>query len=66
MILDSDLQKDEEVFSEVCSRCAHRVSTRERTCIAFPKGIPDVIWQGANKHTLPLPGQANTIVFEGE
>lgn len=33
-------------------------------CTAFPDGIPDEIAYGPNKHSVPLPGQKNDIVFE--
>lgn len=33
-------------------------------CKAFPDGIPDEIAYGNNKHTKPLKGQGNDIVFE--
>jgi len=34
------------------------------TCKAFPNGIPEVINDGKNQHTKPLPNQRNKIVFE--
>jgi hypothetical protein len=33
-------------------------------CAAFPNGIPDEIILNGNKHSKPLPGQGNDIVFE--
>lgn len=33
-------------------------------CTAFPKGIPDEIAYGTNKHLVPYPGQENNIVYE--
>lgn len=33
-------------------------------CLAFPDGIPHEIAYGSNKHTEPLEGQENDIVFE--
>ncbi len=33
------------------------------SCSAFDV-IPDIILSGKNKHTKPLPGQGNDIVFE--
>jgi len=39
-------------------------ATETVTCSAFPNGIPGEISYGDNKHTKPLPGQGNDIVFE--
>jgi len=47
----------------VCFRCKH-FSGIAPGCAAFPDGIPEEITSGANKHTKPLKGQANTLVFE--
>lgn len=39
--------------------------TNERPyCLAFPDGIPSEIAFGSNRHTKPLPGQGNDIVYE--
>lgn len=38
--------------------------TETNSCKAFPKGIPEIIAYGDNKHLKPLPGQDNKIVFE--
>ena len=37
--------------------------TETNSCLAFPKGIPIEISYGNNKHTGPLSGQINSIVF---
>jgi hypothetical protein len=50
----------------VCLECKHfnRTEADGLTCTAFPKGIPDVILIGGNKHDKPLPNQGNKIIFE--
>ena len=54
------IDKDHEipVYSPVCSLCAHFTgrSPGERTCAAFPFGIPMAIWNGHNDHKQPYPG----------
>lgn len=32
-------------------------------CIAFPKGIPDKIWEDGHKHRRPLGDQDNDITW---
>ncbi len=32
-------------------------------CKAFPQGIPDKIIVEGDRHTKPLPGQGNSVVF---
>lgn len=39
-------------------------STETNSCKAFPKGIPEIIAYGDNRHLKPLPSQDNDIVFE--
>lgn len=51
------------VFSDVCADCRHLQSVAKRTCVAFPKGIPDVIWLAERRHDTPYPGD-NGILFE--
>jgi hypothetical protein len=34
------------------------------TCNAFPDGIPPEIRDGKNPHAIPLPGQANGIIYQ--
>lgn len=64
---DSDLFR--QIFSDVCTHCVHMdhlspVSGKKiPICKAFPKGIPDEIWQGKNDHTKPHPGD-NGIQFK--
>ena len=62
-----DLKDDRSIsvpfFSEVCSRCANKHEGVDRTCKAFPQGIPMVIWLEKNNHKKPYPGDMG-ITFE--
>lgn len=40
--------------------------TERDYCEAFPDGIPDEIAYGDNKHSEPVLGQENEIVYERE
>ena len=44
----------------ICTDCMHQESFG---CKAFPKGIPDEIFL-TNKHSKPLSGQKNNLVFK--
>jgi hypothetical protein len=54
------------IFTEPpCNTCRHWIPAKGKTiCKAFSERIPDEIFFGNNKHTQPLPGQKNDIVFE--
>ena len=52
-----------EAVNLVCFRCKN-YRRFKGGCLAFPNGIPDVIISGENKHSQPLKGQRNKIVFE--
>ncbi len=41
--------------SRTCDQCLWRLGST-RQCIAFPKGIPTDIWNGACEHTKAYPG----------
>jgi len=51
-----------EVVSVICNDCIHK--TVSGFCKAFPDGVPDVIREGRNNHSEPLPAQDNDYVFE--
>ena len=42
--------------SNVCCFCSRLRSADERTCDAFPDGIPRAIWSGKDRHTQPVAG----------
>ncbi len=49
---------DAVIYSPVCARCKRFTGTRpgERTCEAYPDGIPPEIWLGDDPHTTPHEG----------
>jgi hypothetical protein len=46
----------------LCQNCKHYLGSF--VCEAFIDGIPEVIIDGENEHSKPLPNQDNNIVFE--
>ena len=52
-----------EAVDLVCFKCKNFRRFRGG-CLAFPSGIPNQITSGQNKHSKPLKGQKNKIVFE--
>ncbi len=55
-VLDPKLNPS--LLSEVCTSCTHldREHRLERRCKAFPRGIPEEIWDGKNDHRKPVRG----------
>jgi len=51
------------IYKSNCFKCNH-FDPIEYICTAFPIEIPLEIADGENKHTEPLEGQENNIVFE--
>lgn len=53
--LDADLR--ETHVSPQCVLCDRlRNAGADRTCDAFPDGIPSTIWEGETDHRVPYPG----------
>lgn len=52
-----DSEFDTPALSPVCTFCARLDTTQRRRCAAFgAKDIPLEIWEGANTHRTPYPG----------
>jgi hypothetical protein len=49
-------------INDICLQCIHYWG--DKSCFAFPDGIPDEIMVGDNLHSEKLPNQQNNIVFE--
>ena len=47
---------DREIPSVLCTFCSRLRSSWPRRCDAFPRKIPDEIWEGRKKHTKPVDG----------
>lgn len=58
-----DVGSDAPTFSAQCNRCKRLRSTADRTCDAFPDGIPDAIWRAECDHRKAYPGD-NGVTFE--
>lgn len=62
-----DRELTEIKYSPTCIGCKHikGAGRIEHTCKAFPKRIPDEIWEGRNNHRKPYRGDGG-IRFERE
>lgn len=56
-------ESDIPAFSGVCTYCKHLRDIADRTCDAFPEGIPMPIWKSEHDHRTPYVGD-NGIRFE--
>ena len=52
---------DRSRLSEVCTFCSRLRSIEDRRCDAFPKGIPDEIWNGVDGHQQPYSGDHDLL-----
>jgi hypothetical protein len=60
-MVELDADRSAITFPEPCVSCKHW--RLDRTCAAFPRGIPDAIWTGENMHRTPVSGDSG-IVYE--
>ena len=51
------------VYTSSCTTCKNKFDVIGFTCLAFPKGIPDSILGGKDKHNVPITNQGNAIVY---
>jgi len=59
--LDKGINEDRQQKS--CFTCRHLINFFERTCNAFPEGVPDKIWKGDHSHSRRLSEQDNNITY---
>lgn len=50
-------------YKAPCANCRNGFDVTTFTCKAFPKGIPNVILVGNDKHLQPTKGQEGSLVF---
>lgn len=51
-----DGTRSTELTSATCRHCRHLDLPSQRTCAAFPNGIPDELWWAYRGHRDPFPG----------
>lgn len=49
--------------SDTCWNCLH-LTVGTKTCLAFPEGIPDAVWQADRGHREPVPGDRGVQFLE--
>lgn len=62
-ILD-DSEFSAPIFSPVCTLCAWMIDLGEKTCRAYPEGVPIDIWVGDTKHDSVRTDQVGDYVYE--
>ena len=60
---DTHETHERPIARPTCWSCRHLLSPGERTCDAFPDGIPYAIWAGKHDRSMPVPGDGG-ITFE--
>lgn len=50
------------LYRSQCATCKH-YQRYKYSCSAFPKGIPDSILEGNEKHDTVIPGQAGKFIY---
>lgn len=51
------------LYEAPCIGCSHHFDHDKLICDAFPKGIPEIILSGKDRHAKVLKGQKNNITY---